>query len=76
MFSISIMSLVPPYEKMYTFYTEEGTNRIKQEIVQGQTMDQKAFMGISMHSFMQDIPTFSLTCLNRSRRQLTSKSGL
>ena len=34
------------------------------EIVQGQTMDQKAFMGISMHSFMQDIPTFSffLTC--------------
>ena len=34
------------------------------EIVQGQTMDQKVFMGISMHSFMQDIPTFSffLTC--------------
>jgi hypothetical protein len=35
------------------------------EIVQGQTMDQKVFMGISMHSFtMQDIPTFAffLTC--------------
>ena len=29
MFSISIMSLVPPYEKMYPFYTEGGTNRIK-----------------------------------------------
>ena len=29
MFSISIMSLVPPYEKMYTFYIEGGTNRIK-----------------------------------------------